>query len=691
MLVMACGQPRTRAPTDHAADAGGSGLIDVDIGSCDGSDGRGSVPDAAETRGGPLSLPYGQVPVPAGSFFRGAHDDEACVSPDETPRHHVTLTRSLIVLDHEITAEEWAQTTGLPVPGIEIGADSELLCTQPDCPVAYVNWFEAARFANLLSEQQGLVPCYRLTGCTGTFGGGCTEFTLCEGDFTCEAVDWPSAACTGWRLPTESEWEYLARAGTGGAFAFPYPAGGLKNINCTQCEPEQNLDHAGWFCANSDLKSHPVRQLIPNSALIYDASGNVYEWCFDWKGAYPQDDVVDPVGPASAQQRVARGGSFLDNPRHCRLAYRNGFHPALRARNLGMRLVRNADAPGLTAKSDPSDPLPCTPSDGCGEESGQFCGVDGFCVPCDNALHCGPKCVVCTMPTPVCVDGACAECPDDGYCPQGEWCKLGTCVPCTQDDPDHCGPTCEKCHSSAPSCIAGKCRCEGGSCGPWQECIAGKCELCNVPSRCGESCLPCPLELPLCRFDALDCVECLTASDCAPGMTCKDGECIPDCVAQGCHGLPLFPGQDCESPPAVGRIFLHEGVILAGNTAASPGFQDSAGTGSSCPDSAQEQLVVVYLVAGDTLSARLAPMDPKFDATLKLRSGKGCADALPELLSCSPGGGDGGLEELVHTASQDGWVTVIVDGAQADKAAHDFGFYLLELDLACSAEGCCCL
>jgi hypothetical protein len=105
------------------------------------------------------------------------------------------------------------------------------------------------------------------------------------------------------------------------------------------------------------------------------------------------------------------------------------------------------------------------------------------------------------------------------------------------------------------------------------------------------------------------------------------------------------------------------------------------------------QVVSIYLTAGDRLSALLTPMDSLFDATLQVRSGDGCSiDAPPaQLLSCSSASGDGGPETLDVTAQADGWVTVVIGGVASGREPHDFGFYLLDLELECAREGCCCL
>jgi len=175
-------------------------------------------------------------------------------------------------------------------------------------------------------------------------------------------------------------------------------------------------------------------------------------------------------------------------------------------------------------------------------------------------------------------------------------------------------------------------------------------------------------------------------------MACQDNVCIPDCKALGCLGVPSVPGGDCKAPRTAGRLPVSQGIVLAGNTATAANEEPPGGEADDCPDAAQEQLVTLFLTTGDTLSVELIPMDPLFAATLKIRSGQGCVEGVvPPLLGCSAGGGDGEPESLEVTTDGDVWVTVVVDGAVGGKGPHDFGFYLLKLDLECAREGCCCL
>lgn len=127
---------------------------------------------------------------------------------------------------------------------------------------------------------------------------------------------------TSFRLPTEAEWEYACRAGTTSA-----RYGSLEDV--------------AWYTGNSGSGTHPVGQKQPNAWGLYDMLGNVWEWCQDWYGSYPDGDTIDPKGPSSGSYRVYRGGSWSLVAWNVRAAYRPYFGPGFRGINLGFRLARS--------------------------------------------------------------------------------------------------------------------------------------------------------------------------------------------------------------------------------------------------------------------------------------------------------------------------------------------------------------
>jgi len=239
---------------------------------------------------------YELLLIPAGTFLMGSPMDEPGRDADEA-RHEVTLSRPFLLGSTEVTQELFEAVTGLN-PAEHEGARH---------PVEQVSWEDALLFCNLLSRAASLEPVYEILGNDSRW----------------------STSANGYRLPSEAEWEYAARAGVeAGLFALSGP-----------------LDKSAWYKENSDMVTHPVGQLAPNPWGLYDLNGNVYEWVWDLKGHYRSEEV-DPTGPPPDHPfRVERGGSFRNGERNSRLANRGRFEYFQRSFNLGLRLARNADQP----------------------------------------------------------------------------------------------------------------------------------------------------------------------------------------------------------------------------------------------------------------------------------------------------------------------------------------------------------
>lgn len=223
------------------------------------------------------------VAIPAGNFTMGSPLHEVGRGTDEAQRG-VSIMRPFRMASTEVTQAQYQRVVG-----------TNPSRTRGDVlPVVRVTWLDAVLFCNKLSAREGLVPAYRISA----------------GDVT-----WDQSA-SGYRLPTEAEWEYACRSGTTTA----YNTGGSGG----------DLELAGWFSGNSSDQCHPVAMKNANTWGLYDMHGNVWEWCWDWYGV------------EGGSGRVIRGGSANRDALHCRAAEREKYDPSASSDFLGFRVVTNA-------------------------------------------------------------------------------------------------------------------------------------------------------------------------------------------------------------------------------------------------------------------------------------------------------------------------------------------------------------
>lgn len=230
----------------------------------------------------------GLVFVQGGTFAMGCTKEQQDCYDDEKPAHQVTLS-DFYIGKHEVTQKLWQDVMGNNPSNFKN-------CDQ--CPVEKVSWDEVQTFLQKLNAK------------------------------------YPGR---NYRLPTEAEWEYAAREG-GKAVLF----GNGKNV----LDPsEANFNASTSYKTSYSVagtyrqKTTPVGTFAPNALGLYDMSGNVWEWCSDWKGSYSSSAQTNPTGPASGSDRVIRGGSWNNNPQNCRVANRNNNTPGNRNNNVGFRLA----------------------------------------------------------------------------------------------------------------------------------------------------------------------------------------------------------------------------------------------------------------------------------------------------------------------------------------------------------------
>ncbi len=288
---------------------------------CDGTD--------ALRCSGNTPCPLAMVRVAAGTFTMGSPGGEpGRPGGNKERQHQVTLTRAFRAATTELTQGVWRAVTG-DLPPIPLYINGAVFCEA--CPVYGVSWYDAVEFANAISQRDGLTACY-------TFSR--------DADDNITRVEWDTT-CTGYRLPTEAEWEYMTRAGTTTAVYN----GDIRINDVDGCKQDQNGNVLliAWTCQDNVQTPQLVRLATANAWGLYDSSGNVAEWTWDKHvNDHPSSAQTDPTegtvnacpGTGSDCNRTVRGGAWRDGADKVRSAARVGMDGRTAQPTVGLRLVR---------------------------------------------------------------------------------------------------------------------------------------------------------------------------------------------------------------------------------------------------------------------------------------------------------------------------------------------------------------
>lgn len=261
-----------------------------------------------------------------------SHDvsmDFVRVSAGTDPLGRTTLTHDLMVQTTEITHAQY-EVLALQNPSSFPGCGAV-------CPMDQINLYDGAVLANLLSVQGGFDSCY---DCTFTGELDVRDVASCT--IVDSATDF--ASCNGYRLPTEAEWDYFARAGETQDLSTDSGGATILDNNCISnaLDVGGDLEEYSWLCSNAGSQPQPVATRLPNAWGLYDLHGNLAEWTQDtYQATFPASET-DPLATGGGFH-VIRGGSFESTGQQLAVGERGISPPDIRTDSIGVRLVRTVD------------------------------------------------------------------------------------------------------------------------------------------------------------------------------------------------------------------------------------------------------------------------------------------------------------------------------------------------------------
>ncbi len=281
--------------------------------------------------------PTNMVYIPAGWFDMGNCMDPNEGRDDELPVHRVYVS-GFYMDRYEVNGNLWGEVYADALTN-GYSFDNTGAAKGANHPVHTVNWYDVVKWANARSQIEGLTPCYYLDDAhTILFKTGTENLSSSQ-------VNWTA---TGYRLPTEAEWEKAARGGASG-HRFPWADDTISHgrANYT-ADSSYSYDlsnglHPDYSSGDIPYTS-PIGSFTPNGHGLYDMAGNAYEWCWDRydKNYYSVSPSANPVGPLTNMPRVLRGGDYHNLPDLCRSSYRYSAQPNIEFYYMSFRLVRAA-------------------------------------------------------------------------------------------------------------------------------------------------------------------------------------------------------------------------------------------------------------------------------------------------------------------------------------------------------------